>query len=93
VPPPGKCTVSAEALRQALGQVLFAVSRDTGRPELADVVVECKDGSLRVVTSDSYRLPVWDIVPEAATQQGHIRTLVGTPYVVAPPRPARTCSA
>ncbi len=79
----GKCRVSAEVLNQGLGQVLFAVGTDAGRPELAGVLVEGKDGSLRLVASDSYRMAVRDIVPEAVTQEGHLRALVGTPDVVA----------
>jgi DNA-binding transcriptional MerR regulator len=76
-----KCAVSAEALSQALGQVLFAASAGSGRPELAGVLVECKDGSLRLVASDSYRMAVRDIVPEAVTQECHLRALIGTPDV------------
>ena len=79
----GKCRVSAEALSQALGQVLFAAGTDAGRPELAGVLVEGKDGSLRLVASDSYRMAVRDIVPDALTQEGHLRALIGTPDVVA----------
>ena len=65
----GKCRVSADALGQALGQVLFAAGTDAGRPELAGVLVEGKDGSLRLVASDSYRMAVRDIVPDALTQE------------------------
>jgi hypothetical protein len=45
--PTAECTIGANTLGRALGQVLFAASKDPGRPELAGVVVECKDGSLR----------------------------------------------
>ena len=83
MPAPPKCTVSAEALSQALGQVLFAAGSDPGRPELAGVLVEYKDGSLRLVASDSYRMAVRDIVPEAVTQDGQLRALIGTSDVVA----------
>lgn len=75
--------MSADALSQALGQVLFAAGTDAGRPELAGVLVEGKDGSLRLVASDSYRMAVRDIVPDALTQEGHLRALIGTPDVVA----------
>jgi DNA-binding transcriptional MerR regulator len=79
----GRCTVSAEALSHALGQVLFAVSNDPERPELAGVLVEYKDGSLRLVASDRYRMAVRDIVPEAVTREGRLRALLGTPDVAA----------
>lgn len=78
-----KCTVTAEALSQAFGQVLFAASTGPGRPELAGVLVEHKDGSLRLVASDSYRMAIRDIVPEAATQEGHFRALIGTLHIFA----------
>ncbi len=77
-----KCTVSAKGLSQALGQVLFAAGSDPGRPELAGVLVEYKDGSLRLVVSDSYRMAVRDIVPEAVTQDGHFRILIAASDVV-----------
>ena len=80
--PPAECTVSAKALSLALGQVLFAVSKGPGRPELASVLVECKDGSLRLVASDSYRLAIRDIVPEKITHDGRLRALIGTAHVV-----------
>ena len=76
--PTAECTVSAEALSLALGQVLFAAGKDPARPELAGVLVECKDGSLRLVASDSYRLAIRDIVPEGTTRDGRLRALIGT---------------
>jgi DNA-binding transcriptional MerR regulator len=81
--PTGSCTVSAEALSLALGQVLFAASKSSGNPELAGVLVEYKDGSLRLVASDTYRLAVRDIVPESVTREGPLRALLGTTDVVA----------
>ena len=67
----------------ALGQVLFAVGKGPGRPELAGVLIECKDGSLRLVASDSYRLAVRDIVPDGTTRDASLRALVGTGDIVA----------
>jgi DNA-binding transcriptional MerR regulator len=81
--PTPECTIGAQALALALGQVLFAASKDPGRPELAGVLVECKDGSLRLVTSDSYRLAVRDIVPEEITDGARLRAIIGTADAVA----------
>jgi DNA polymerase III subunit beta len=81
--PSGTCSLSAEALSHGLGQVLFAAGRDQGRSELAGVLVECKDGSLRLVASDSYRMAIRDIVPEAITRQCQFRALIGTTDAVA----------
>ena len=80
--PTAECVVSAHTLSLALGQVLFAVSNDPGRPELAGVLIEGKDGSLRMVASDSYRLAVRDIVPERITHDASLRALVGTADIV-----------
>ncbi len=59
------CTLHAEALRAALAQVAFAMGRGNGRPELGVVWVETREASLRLVTTDSYRLAVRDLVPVA----------------------------
>lgn len=55
-------TLSAEALLGALRQVLFAASNNPERPELGGILVEVRDGSLRVVATDSYRLAIGDVV-------------------------------
>jgi DNA polymerase III sliding clamp (beta) subunit (PCNA family) len=44
--------------------VSFAVADPTIRAELSAVWIEAKDGSLRLVATDSYRLAVRDLVPE-----------------------------
>ena len=54
-------TVSARELRSALDQVLPAASRDGELPELGCVLIEAKDGSLRLVATDRYRLAVRDL--------------------------------
>jgi DNA polymerase-3 subunit beta len=70
------CAISAQALSAALGQVLFAVSRDERRPELAGVLVECKDSSLRLVATDSYRLAIRDIVPDEVADDVAVRAFI-----------------
>ena len=67
--------VTAGALLAALGQVAFAVPGQGGRPELAGVLVEVRDGSLRMVATDSYRLAVRDLVVDEGA--GELRALVG----------------
>jgi DNA-binding transcriptional MerR regulator len=54
-------TIPAAALRQALDQVLPAAGGDLERPVLTCVLLEAKDGSLRLVATDSYRLVVRDL--------------------------------
>lgn len=58
----GYCTVPAEVLALGLGQVFFAAAQGEMRPELRGIWVEVLDGSLRLVTTDSYRLAVRDLV-------------------------------
>lgn len=58
-------TVSARELRSALDQVLPAASRDGELPALGCVLIEAKDGSLRLVATDRYRLAVRDLVAVA----------------------------
>ena len=68
-------TVDGAELRRALDQVLPAAGADPERPTLFTVLVEARDGSLRLVATDSYRLAVRDLVAQA----GHdttFRTLV-----------------
>ena len=54
-------TVEAHDLASALDQVLPAVGTDPERPVLTCVLLEVKDGSLRLVATDSYRLVVRDL--------------------------------
>lgn len=49
-------SLPAKELRQALSQVLFAVSSDESRPELTGVFVQLSDRSCILAATDSYRL-------------------------------------
>lgn len=63
--------VTADELGRALDQVLPAAGSDAERPVLMCVLVEAKDGSLRLVATDSYRLVIRDLVgrePDEAFQ-------------------------
>ncbi len=46
----------AQAVREALSQVAFAVSHSEARPELSGVLMKFKDGELILAATDSYRL-------------------------------------
>ena len=54
-------TIDARELRHALDQVLPAAGSDPDKPALHNVLVEVRDGSLRLVATDSYRLVVRDL--------------------------------
>ena len=60
----GRCWIEAAQFAEALAQVSFAIADPGVRAELEVVWVETKDDSLRLVTTDSYRLVVRDVVPE-----------------------------
>ncbi len=53
--------VEATELESGLRQVRFAVAHDGHRPELAGIWLEVRDGSLRLVATDSYRLAIRDV--------------------------------
>lgn len=58
-------TIDAQVLAAGLDQVLPAVGEDPERPILGCVLLEAKDGSLRLVATDSFRLAVRDLaVPD-----------------------------
>ena len=59
-------TVSARELRRAVDQVLPATSRDIDLPALGCVLIEAKDGSLRLAATDRYRLAVRDLAAEGS---------------------------
>jgi DNA polymerase-3 subunit beta len=63
------CVVAGATLAQAIGQVAFAAATSPVRPPLQGVLIEVKDGSLRLVATDSYRLAIRDVVPEALRAQ------------------------
>ncbi len=81
-------TISRGVLRDAIKQVLFAVSTDEARPILTGVLMVYKEGKLRLVATDTHRLAVRDcalvnstgadcqvVVPHRA--MGEIQRLVG----------------
>jgi DNA polymerase-3 subunit beta len=53
--------VAADALAEALRQVVPAASRDDARPILTGVLLTASGGGLRLVATDSYRLAVRDL--------------------------------
>jgi DNA-binding transcriptional MerR regulator len=59
------CSVAADEFVGALNQVRFAVADPAVRADLGVVWIETKDGSLRLVATDSYRLAVRDVLPES----------------------------
>lgn len=72
---PSSCQVSGPVLADAVAQVAFAAAGPGGnRPGLGGVLIEVKAGSLRLVATDSYRLAVRDVRPEAVS--GELRALV-----------------
>lgn len=70
------CTIAASRLGRALDQVLFAAATGGDRPELGVVLFECKEGSLRLVATDSYRLAIRDVLPNDDGLFGPVRGLV-----------------
>lgn len=54
--------VDAAALAEAIGQVTPAASSDPELPLLQTVLLEAREGSLRLVATDRYRLAVRDLV-------------------------------
>jgi DNA-binding transcriptional MerR regulator len=59
---PMSMTVPAPAFAAALDQVLPAAGSDPERPVLWCVLVEAREGSLRLVVTDAHRLAVRDLV-------------------------------
>ena len=73
-PPSGiRVTVEAAAFAEAVGQVARAASRDEARPVLTGVLVEVSREGLTLVSTDSYRLAVRELV---ATAGGEARAIV-----------------
>jgi DNA-binding transcriptional MerR regulator len=69
-------TVGARELRAATDQVLPAVGADPERPMLAGVLIEARQGSLRLVATDSYRLVIRDI-PSRVDTVVTLRAVIG----------------
>ncbi|TMK31091.1 MAG: DNA polymerase III subunit beta [Actinobacteria bacterium] len=75
IQPPSGTTVVGEAARfaEAVSQVARAASRDEARPVLTGVLVEVSREGVTMVSTDSYRLAVRDLV---ATASGEGRAIV-----------------
>lgn len=58
-------SVTAKALRTALSHVLTTAGTDPARPDFMVVRIEVRDASLRLAATDSHRLAVRDLVPQA----------------------------
>lgn len=71
-------TLEGPALATALGYVSVAIGRDKKRPMLHGVLLEAKDGSFRLVATDSYRLVVRDLLPDSRPAAGFRAIAVGT---------------
>lgn len=68
-PPAGtRIVVPAPAFAEAVGQVARAASRDEARPVLTGVLLEVSREGVTLVSTDSYRLAVRDLVATAATE-------------------------
>ncbi|MGH2863248.1 MAG: MerR family transcriptional regulator [Solirubrobacteraceae bacterium] len=64
------CWVAAAAFAEALAQVSFAIADPAVHAELGVVWIETREGSLRLVATDSYRLAVRDLVPDRVAPDG-----------------------
>lgn len=66
-------TLDAQSLTEGLRQVVPAALTDGSRsPQLTGVLFEPRDGSLRLVATDSYRMAVRDIAGMSATDEAVI---------------------
>ncbi|MEL6983219.1 MAG: DNA polymerase III subunit beta, partial [Actinomycetota bacterium] len=61
-------TLPATDLVDAFDQVLPAAGTDPEQPHLMGVLVEGKEGSIRLVATDRYRLAIRDLVPSTLTE-------------------------
>ncbi|MEW6059620.1 MAG: DNA polymerase III subunit beta [Actinomycetota bacterium] len=68
-----RVVVDAAMVAEAVGQVARAASRDEARPVLTGVLVEVSREGLTLVSTDSYRLAVRELV---ATADGEARAIV-----------------
>ncbi|MCA1840640.1 MAG: DNA polymerase III subunit beta [Actinomycetota bacterium] len=64
------CTVPGAELARSLRQVVRAVSTDEARPVLTGVLWAVEGGSLRLVSTDSYRLAVREVVVKEGPSEG-----------------------
>ena len=64
-PPMTTMTVDAAALAEAIDQIGPAASTDPELPLLQTVLLEAREGTLRLVATDRYRLAVRDLVARA----------------------------
>jgi DNA polymerase-3 subunit beta len=54
-------SISTESFRNALGQVVFAVSTDLQKPHITSVQMSSTENGLRLVATDGYRLAMRDV--------------------------------
>lgn len=59
-------TMQASDFAHALDQILPAAGTNPERPSLMSVLVEHREGSLRLVATDSFRLAIRDMVPNSS---------------------------
>lgn len=64
------CWIPVGVFADALAQVSFAIADAAVRAELGAVWVETREGSLRLVATDSYRLAIRDLVPDRLVADG-----------------------
>ena len=70
VPTGAVCRVSGSELAKALRQVVRGVSSDEARPVLTGVLWSIDAGTLRLVSTDSYRLAVREVVVKEGPSEG-----------------------
>jgi DNA polymerase-3 subunit beta len=68
--------LSAQSLRQAINQVLFAVSTSETRPEINGVLFSFTKGHLLIAATDSYRLAEKKIMYQGKVDGGEIDVIV-----------------
>ncbi len=71
-----KYTLPLTALRDAIGQVIFAVTPSETRPELSGVLLHFADGTLTLAATDSYRLAERKIALPSPAVAGEQRLIV-----------------
>jgi DNA-binding transcriptional MerR regulator len=64
------CWIAPALFAGALAQVSFAIADPAVRVDLGAVWVETREGSLRLVATDSYRLAIRDLVPDRLAADG-----------------------
>jgi len=76
------CWVAPALFADGLAQVSFAIADPSVRAELGAVWVETREGSLRLVATDSYRIAVRDLVPDRVAADG-LRGVIEAEHAIA----------